>query len=247
MDDQSLRVELQFLIENQSETTGTYSNYYGSGDFGVVSKAMAVENLQRQFKVLSKKHNEHGGWEFRLPNVVMLSGTDTIRETMDLSALNPLEASLLKIGFGATFDFQRLNALGAVNYSRQLRDAEYRLNKHMEKSMPIPSSLKFHFLPIEGNRKMLAVLLRDRHDAMTPFGLRGTGLKKMITLLTELVTTSGNAFHRILLLDEPENSLHPDAQHLFGNFFSISLLRGTHRLSTQHIRQAWSIRCAPNR
>ncbi len=184
-DDQSLKVELQFLIEAASETGGIWTQHYGVGDFGVVSKAMAVGSSPWQFKVLSKKHGERGGWEFGLPSVVMLSGTDGIRETMDLSALNPLEASLLKIGFGATFNFQRLNALGAINYSRQLDDAEYRLNKHMERSMPIPSSLKFKFLPIEGNRKMLAVLLRDKRKRVEQQKVAETHLDVPIILLKD--------------------------------------------------------------
>ncbi|MGB7767735.1 MAG: hypothetical protein WBN22_02645, partial [Verrucomicrobiia bacterium] len=49
-DDQSLRVELQVLIENPAEADNAWMAHYGNGDSGVVSKAMAVENLPMQFR-----------------------------------------------------------------------------------------------------------------------------------------------------------------------------------------------------
>ncbi len=101
--------------------------------------------------------------------------------------------------------------------------------------MPVPSSLRFHFMPIEGNRKMISVLLQDRHEAITPFGMRGAGVKKMITLLAELLTSHADAHHRILLLDEPENSLHADAQHLLREFlFNLTVTGRTQVVYATH-------------
>lgn len=216
-EDREPRVELQFQLDAAGETAGPWPNHFNKGDYGVASKAMTVTGSPHEFKAQTTAHGVQD-WPIRLPSVVFATGAHSIREKIDLSAPNPIEASLLQLGFGAAFNFESLNALGQTNYSRRVRDAEERINKLMEHSMPIPSSLRFNFLPIEGNRKIMAVLLRDRHDAMTPFGLRGTGLRKMITLLAELLTSSFNAHHRILLLDEPENSLHADSQHLLREF-----------------------------
>jgi predicted ATP-dependent endonuclease of OLD family len=234
MEDRTPRVELQFQVESPEEAGG-WESHYSSGDYAVIGKAMAVKDSTYEFEVENKRHGRQRNWQIKLPLVVFPSGAHAIREQIDLSALNPLEAALLQVGFGAPFSFDRLNALNSINYSRQLRDAEERINKEMARAMPIPSCLRFQFLPLEGNRKVIAVLLRDRHDAMTPFGLRGTGLRKMISLLAELLTTSSNAPHRILLLDEPENSLHPDAQHLLREFlFDLTAAKRTQVIYATH-------------
>ena len=177
MDDSTPRVELQFSVDRSEITNHQWSANFRSDDSALVSKAMTVTGSQHEFSAQTGAYGVQK-WPIRLPAVVFASGTHSISEKIDLSAPNPLEASLLQIGFGAPFNFERLNALNSINYSRQLREAEERINKQMERSMPIPSSLRFNFLQLEGNRKAIAVLLRDRHDAMTPFGLRGTGLRK---------------------------------------------------------------------
>lgn len=233
-DDTSPQVELQFQIETPSEAHN-WANCFQPGDFVKVSKPLLVKGSQYAFQTHTRSHGVQNNWSTHLPHVVFTSGSQSIRPEIDLSAANPLEAALLQIGFGAPFSFERLNALSPINYSRQLRSAEDRINKQMERSMPIPSSLRFHFLPIEGKRNMISVLLRDRHDAMTPFGLRGTGLRKMVTLMAELLTSSNTARHRILLLDEPENSLHPDAQHLLREFlFDLTSSKNTQVIYATH-------------
>ena len=234
MEDATARVELQFQIDSSSEA-GHWGAHYSKGDYTKVSKAMTLKGSAHEFTTITHSHGTQNSWRTDLPPVVFASGAHSIRENIDLSAPNPLEAALLHVGFGAPFKYESLNALGATNYSLQLRNAEERINQQMARSMPIPSCLRFHFLPVEGNRKVIAVLLRDRHDAMTPFGLRGTGLRKMVTLLAELLTTSHSSHHRIVLLDEPENSLHPDAQHLLREFlFDLTATKKTQVIYATH-------------
>jgi ABC-type transport system involved in cytochrome c biogenesis ATPase subunit len=215
-DDQTVQVELQIKLESVRETPAYWHATFQPDDYAVVKRRMTANP-----GFIYEAHTRSGvrqNWEITLPSLILPDGANAIRPEMDLTALNPLEKAVLAIGFGGHFDFGRLSALGAINYSRQLLEAEAKINKEMERVMPVPSCLRFHFLPIEGNRKKMAILLRDRHDAMTPFGLRGTGVKKMITLLAELLIKSDGNNHKILLLDEPENSLHPDAQHLLREF-----------------------------
>jgi ABC-type transport system involved in cytochrome c biogenesis ATPase subunit len=225
-DDTTPRVELQFHLESSREVDGGNYNYnHHPGDLAIASKQMARQGTHYGFQVRSRNHG-NPGWPIFLPRVISGLGTNAIREQLDLSAPNPLESALLHLGFGAPFEFERLNALSPINFSKQLLDAEERINQAMARSMPLPSSLRFKLLPIEGSRKMLAVLLRDRHDAMTPFGLRGTGLKKMVTLIAQLLTATPKGNHRIFLFDEPETSLHADAQHLLREFLFDLTSRG---------------------
>lgn len=233
MEDSTPQVELRFSVDRR-DVDGRWANNYSEGDAAAVTKAMAVTGSAYVFKAQTRTHGETD-WKMSLPHCVLASNEYNIRENIDLTALNPLEAALMEVGFGAPFNFDSLNALSPTNYSRRLRDAQDRINKQMERSLPTPASLRFDFLQIEGNRKIIAVLLRDRHDAMTPFGLRGTGVRKMVTLLAQLLTASNNAHHRIVLLDEPENSLHPDAQHLLREFlFDLTATTKTQVIYATH-------------
>ena len=45
-------------------------------------------------------------------------------------------------------------------------------------------------------------------------GSRGTGIKKLVALLAALTTAEIQNQHYIILIDEPETSLHADAQHM---------------------------------
>ena len=218
IEDRSIEVELKIVTEASYETNGVWLQRHTPGDYAIVSRSLTVKGSGNRHEAHIGQMGVRQDCPVNLPAVIFPNNADNIRQEMDLSALNPLEKALLSIGFGAEFDFGRLNALSPINFTRQILEAEARINKKMENVMPVPSCMRFHFLPIEGNRKIMSVLLRDRHDAMTPFGLRGTGVKKMITLLAELLTKADGKRHQILILDEPENSLHPDAQHLLREF-----------------------------
>jgi predicted ATP-dependent endonuclease of OLD family len=57
----------------------------------------------------------------------------------------------------------------------------------------------------------------------------------MITLMAELLTKSCDVHHRVVLVDEPENSLHPDAQHLLREFlFALTATKRTQVIYATH-------------
>jgi len=140
MEDGTLKVELQFQIDSAGEATN-WGPHYKNGDGAIANKAMAVKGSAYEFAALTSGHGRQQNWGVSLPSVVFVSGTDSIREKIDLSAPNPLEAALLQIGFGGPFNFEALNALSPVNYTRRLLEAEGRINKQMERTMPMPSCL----------------------------------------------------------------------------------------------------------
>jgi len=200
------------------------------GDTGEARRRVAKEVAKTEF-VLHTKQTGDVEWPVNMPRLVRAPSGDSVGETIDLAKPNPLEAALLQAAFSAPFSYQKYRAMGSINFTRAVRDAEDRLNAYMERVMPSAASLRFSLETIEGNRQQMAILLRDRYDGMTPFGLRGAGLRKMVTLLAELLTHETAAHHRIVLLDEPENSLHADAQHLLREF----LFRLTEQGTTQVI------------
>ena len=216
-DDPAPQMELGFELKFSTEAEN-WAQHLTPGDKARVCRSMAHRGKNYEFSAETQSHGTHENWRIRLPKTIFLPTHHALREQINLKAPNPLEDALLHVGFGAPFKYDRLSALSAINYSRQLKEAEDRINKEMERCIPNPASLRFSLIPLEGKRDTISVLLRDRHDAMTPFGLRGAGLRKMITLMAELLTSQNSEQHRILLLDEPETSLHPDAQHLLREY-----------------------------
>ena len=215
-EDNTMRCALRFRVNHKDPIEATWRSGLDLADYMLISKEM-TRGSPHTFAAHTKKFGVQG-WQIPFPDVVVAPSTDSVREKIDLTTPNQLEKALLNVGFGGKYNFESLNARSDINFSRALDEAEERINRELEKAMPVPSSLRIRFSQIAGNRKFIAVFLRDRHDAMTPFGIRGTGVRKMVTLLAELLTRSVNAGHRIIIIDEPETSLHADAQHLLREF-----------------------------
>jgi energy-coupling factor transporter ATP-binding protein EcfA2 len=212
-EDRSLNVSGDFLLQKANDVL-QQGYQHTIGDRATFTRRVAPHLGQPVESEVNSKIHGRAGWQIRAPGLVLAPSTDAVRDIIDLKNPNTLEKALLHAAFGSPFDHPKLAAMHPLNYTRALRAAEDRLNNHMHRVMPIESSLRFSLQPIEGSREKLGVLLRDRHDGLTPFGVRGNGLRRMISLFTELVTKASDANHRLILIDEPENSLHADAQHL---------------------------------
>jgi ABC-type phosphate/phosphonate transport system ATPase subunit len=76
-------------------------------------------------------------------------------------------------------------------------------------------------LETAGDFESIHIGLKDGDGGYTEFGQRGTGLQKVVTLLGQLAAENIGAFPSVILLDEPENSLHADAQHALRRFLEI--------------------------
>jgi predicted ATP-dependent endonuclease of OLD family len=211
-EDSSLVLDGEFRIDSHADIIGNSQYNITPGDTAVFNLHVAKDRKKKEQYLHSKKHGLLGT-EIKLPKVVFAPTTQKIRDTLDLTQLNPLEESILDFAFGAEFNFSIYKTMSPLSYSRAIKAAEDNLNNHMRRVLPSASALRFSLYETGGHRNQLSILLRDRHDGITPFGNRGTGVQKMISLLAELLTKRTNN-HRIILLDEPENSLHADAQHL---------------------------------
>lgn len=146
-------------------------------------------------------------------------GDFLLNSEINLAQPKNSEKSLLEAAFGGPFNLEKYINMPVHQWHREVREANGHLNRMLEQVMPQPGLLKLDLLPdFGGNRQRIGVQLRDRHDHVTPFGDRGSGVRKMIGFLGELVTYHQSAHHKVVLIDEPENSLHADAQHLLREF-----------------------------
>ena len=70
------------------------------------------------------------------------------------------------------------------------------------------------FHEIEGKADFLAVNLQDQHTGLSLLGSRGAGVRRLLNVMGALLRLDPAGGHTIVLYDEPETSLHADAQHM---------------------------------
>lgn len=147
---------------------------------------------------------------------INLGISDRIQPILDKINVRPFEHTLLKIAFESDDVWNELTGL-PHRVQNQRRDQangrlEALLSKYKPESLHIDLSLDFE----SRNPVKFLVELTDRYGGFAGPHLRGEGYQKLLALMFYLLTVepSGEQYV-ILLLDEPENSLHADAQHSF--------------------------------
>lgn len=150
----------------------------------------------------------------KMPQTITFSTEEKIGSTIRSDTDNPLERKLLLLAFGE--GYHRKLHLNSAGLSRIKRAANKQLNEHL--SRILPQRMGNLIIDIEKSNQeqetatLFTIAFQDDHDGDTPLTLRGAGIRKIISLLVTLLSL--NLDEQIyILLDEPENSLHADAQH----------------------------------
>jgi AAA ATPase domain len=93
------------------------------------------------------------------------------------------------------------------------------------------------------------VSIVDEYTGLTPIGYRGTGVRRIIGLMGELLALKSTDQFTYILIDEPENSLHADAQHALRHVLEqlaksglIQVVYATHSPSMINTMRPGSIR-----
>ncbi len=200
--DANLMATAMISVTDRTDFTGISDNFR----IHESDKHYYIQRLTGELKKTAIQHTEskvHGqlqNLQINRPVVIFPQrhGESVIRSEIDLSQPNPLERALLSTAFGATFNNNILQSLKSIQFTRSIRDAQENLNKILQNTFPHPGLLRFELMPVEGSRQRLAILVRDRHDGITPFGHRGAGVRRMITLMAELITMAKDAHHRLV-------------------------------------------------
>jgi len=184
-----------------------------------------------------------------MPRAHLLPPPDEIRSTISLSTLNQAESQLLKLAFGPGFNFAQLNAISELIYKRQITRASEKLNGWLQKVFRSHSGLAFDLIPDTAQRDKLSISLRDAHGGLTPLGSRGAGVRRVMTLLTALMANDYNDDYHVILVDEPEASLHADSQHLVRSLLEslgaqprVQVIYATHSPSMVNVLRPHNVR-----
>lgn len=170
------------------------------------------------------------------PASIYLPKSHKINSVIDVNQINEVEQELLQLCFGAN-GVEKLKALAPAQLNQQVRQANRRLNDYLKQVLPTELGFELS-LDLDARSPEVdkfIVSIRDTHGADTPFHLRGTGIRKTVELIVSLVLASRRSDYIIILYDEPENSLHADAQHKFRMFLetiadqpNIQVIYSTH-------------------
>lgn len=189
----------------------------------------------------------------RMPKVVYLPLNDGINSSINLRSPNVMEQALLKLAFGQN-TLSKLESLSEQARNRQMRIGGETLTAKLANLLPATSNLRFQ-LQYTGSADAPKINIElhdgnfDKLGATTGLHLRGSGLKRIISCLIMLFDIDTNSEQVYILFDEPENSLHADAQHSLRRFLEnlatnerIQVIYATHSPSMINNMRPNSIR-----
>lgn len=149
----------------------------------------------------------------KLPKIAQLRPEADIRSSISLTSMNPAEEQLLKLAFGAQFVPPALTNLSQAARSQRLDRAGASLNNKLKQFFPSDLPFEFKLYEVGSDGKAIGVSLLDGVQGYVEVGLRGTGIRRLLSLMTLLLQEVSPDEYTVVLLDEPETSLHADAQH----------------------------------
>lgn len=149
----------------------------------------------------------------RAPKIISIPANALIREQLPVASLTDVELGFLRIGFGAGFNPNEWPSGTELVRDRRTSLAENQLNKRLLEIFPKSHPFKFRLRDIAGRGETIALYMEDQHGSYSPVGMRGTGVRRLLTFMAVLLQQVDTSDYSIVLLDEPETSLHADAQH----------------------------------
>lgn len=183
------------------------------------------------------------------PQVVNLPALNEIRDIIPLAGFNDVEEKLLRLGFGHAFTFQQFSALGRPQRTVRIARAEELLNQRLKQILPKGLPLSFKLNEVGDKPQELNLSIIDPINCFVPVGSRGSGVRRLLTLMGALLGLNEVPHPTIILIDEPENSLHADAQHALRRLLErlaespkIQVVYATHAASLINCLRPGSIR-----
>jgi predicted ATP-dependent endonuclease of OLD family len=145
-----------------------------------------------------------------LPNVGRIS--PLILEEMDEDSL---EVEFLTLAFGSNY-VRKLRSFDLSRQATEVDRANKRINTMLKDFLPHSLPLEVVIRIVSNEPLSFSINLRDIYGADTTVDLRGSGVKKILMLFVLLLTNSKkySSSYMIILIDEPETSLHADSQHM---------------------------------
>ena len=172
---------------------------------------LVVANIQDAAGARIKPRNRH---VVRRPRSIDLGTQNDVRTEIPFRDANKSEDKLLQLAFGDNY-WDTLESLNRRNRNIRRDLANERLNNRLQDVKPESLTIEFSVDFESHDPLIISVGLRDQYGGRAWLPQRGEGYQKLIRLMFTLLTVDAKSDNVILIYDEPENSLHADAQRSF--------------------------------
>jgi hypothetical protein len=211
--DEEVGVTASFEITTYSVGKAGFTGNVQPGDVATFFFRLNRENAAWQLKELKRGDGRASGSLQRHPTVLSLPLDARLREVIDLSKMNPAERDFANLAFGGQFTIHQYLSLNEVARSFRVKEAEERLNLRLKQILPSSMSYRFSLREIAAKPNLLGIALLDDVLGHSPIESRGLGLQRILSVMGALLSVDTTTGHTYILFDEPELSLHADAQH----------------------------------
>ncbi len=147
------------------------------------------------------------------PRTVRLPLSEGLTNEINLVTPSNSELQFLEMAFGSPYNWEKYSSLTENHFLSHVKKAEHKASTQLKKLLPASMGMSFGFQPRGEKHERLAIHLMDQFNSLTPLNLRGSGIQKLTSMLGTLMTNLTDDQHYLILLDEPETSLHADIQH----------------------------------
>lgn len=183
-------------------------------------------------------------------SVLISQDSNAISDVVDLYKMSSCESDLMKLAFGKNLEVSSLNSLSEGAYVNLLISVSSRLNEKLHKLLPSTGKLQFRLVNSSAkSRNHIHLQLIDTHGGLVPVSYRGTGMRRLVSIMATLMTELSSNRQYIILSDEPEASLHADAQHAVRRMFetisrnsNVQVIYSTHSPSMINPMEPQSVR-----
>jgi len=186
----------------------------------VVTSALTISDKNHvHCNLINPKSSKRYGINLRkLPNIIHFHDRlEEINSEIILGNENNSEKKFFEFAFFQNYS-KKFLAIHSESLKNQFIDnGAERVSDRFSKIIGDNITIKLHHKMV-GDDNIITVHLQDSLGYGTPINYRGSGLQKILSILTFLADLDDNEY-TIITYDEPENSLHADSQHNLRRFF----------------------------
>ena len=150
----------------------------------------------------------------RRPRMVDLAKQKDIGTEISKESVNPSTNKLLELAFNDNY-WETVGSLSPKNQKMRRAAANLQLNSRLRDVKPDSLPIEFDIDFVSHSPLVFSVGLLDKLGGRAWLPQRGAGYQKLVKLMFTLLTVDPTSDNVVLIYDEPETSLHADAQHSF--------------------------------